>query len=367
MEIALIIYGSALLIQLLYLLVAYSRVIWYKPAVSRTKKAPVSVVICAKNEEHNLGKNLPLILEQDYPDFEVVVVNDCSHDGTEDLLKSIQLKYPSLRFTTIKEDSKFKHGKKLALTIGIKSAQHDIILLTDADCYPSGPNWIRQMQRHFGQDVSIVLGYGGYEKRKGLLNMVIRFETLYIGLQYISLALLGLPYMGTGRNLAYRKSLFLKNKGFANHMHIMSGDDDLFVNEVAKKRNTRTEISTDSLTWSLPKETWREWFYQKRRHLSTGPQYRTSTKIILALELITRILVYAGFIYLLIKSIWLLTIISGFLIRLIIFMVIFKVASVRLNEKYLLLPSPILDLIVPLVNIFIHFTNFVAAKRSRWK
>jgi len=347
--------------------VAYSRIIWYKPRLSRIKKAPVSIVICAKNEEHNLSRNLPPILEQDYPDFEVVVVNDCSNDGTEDLLKSMQSKYPSLRFTTIREDSKFKHGKKLALTIGIKSAHNELILLTDADCYPSGPGWISQMQKNFSRDISVVLGYGGYERRKGILNLLIRFETLYIGLQYLSFALLGLPYMGTGRNLAYRKSLFFKNKGFANHMHLMSGDDDLFVNEVAKKGNTRIEIGSESLTWSPPKETWRNWFYQKKRHLSTGPQYRLITKFILALELITRILVYAVFIYLLIKSIWLLIIISAFSLRLIIFMVIFKVASLRLNEKYLLLPSPILDLILPIINIIVHFTNFVAVKRSRWK
>jgi len=366
-QVVLIIYGFAILIQLLYLLVAYSRLLWHKPPVSRNKKVPVSVVICAKNEEENLKKNLPLILEQDYPDFEVVVVNDCSSDGTEDLLDSMQSKYPALRYTTIKEDSKFKHGKKLALTIGIKSAKHDIVLLTDADCYPSGPGWIRNMQSHFTRDVSVVLGYGGYEKRKGLLNLLIRFETVYIGIQYLSLALLGLPYMGTGRNLAYRRSLFFENKGFANHMNIMSGDDDLFINEVARKANTRIELRPGSLTWSHPVETWKSWFRQKKRHLSTGPHYRTGTKLILALEMLTRILVYAGFIYLLCKSTWLLIIIAAFMLRLILFMVIFKVESTRLNEKYLLLPSPILDLVVPLVNIFIHFTNFVAAKRSRWK
>jgi len=251
--------------------------------------------------------------------------------------------------------------------LGIKSARHEIIILTDADCYPSGPEWIRHMQRNFGSDVSLVLGYGGYEKRKGLLNLLIRFETVYIGLQYFSLALLGVPYMGTGRNLAYRKSLFFNNKGFASHMHILSGDDDLFVNEVARKKNTRIEISKESHTWSPAKDSWRSWYYQKKRHLSTGPHYKTVSKIILATELLSRILMYAGFIYLSAINIWPVIIIPGFLLRMILFLVIFKLASVRLNEKYLLLPSPIFDLIVPLINIFIHFTNYVAAKRSRWK
>ena len=328
---------------------------------------PVSVIICARDEEQNLRMNLPSILNQQYPDFEVVVINDCSKDGTEDVLKGFMKEYPYLKTTTIKEDKKFKHGKKLALTIGIKSASHEWLLLTDADCRPESEFWIDRMQRNFNAGTSIVLGYGGYYARKGLLNTIIRFDSLYIALQYFSYALAGVPYMGVGRNLAYRKSLFFKNKGFARHSHLISGDDDLFINETANGKNTGVEIRPDSHTRSEAKHSWKDWFIQKKRHLTTGPLYKNVTKFLLTLENLSRIFFYAGFIFLVIQTVWLGIILPLFAVRLIIMLSFFKIMSLHLNDKHLLLPSPILDLLLPFLNIFILFTNYVEVRRSRWK
>jgi len=347
-------------------LVIYSRPLFYKSPAYSNQKNPVSVIICARNEEENLKKNLPFILEQDYPAFEVIVVNDRSTDGTGDVLADLEKKYPVLKTTAIKLDHKFKHGKKLALTLGIKAASNEWLLLTDADCKPVSNQWISCMQRNFKKDKSIILGYGGYYTRKGLLNLLIRWDTVNIALQYFSLAMIGRPYMGTGRNLAYRKSLFFEKKGFASHSHIISGDDDLFINEAANKKNTGIEFHYDSYTRSEAKSSLRDWFYQKKRHLTTGPHYKTSTKLILGLETSSRILLYISFIFLLINNIWPVWFISAFLFRLIIIMMFFKIISSRLCDKYLLLPSSILDLLLPLFNIFVHFTNYVAARRSRW-
>jgi len=325
------------------------------------------VLICARDEEKNLKKNLPLILNQKYPQFEVIVVNDCSKDGTEEVLKEFKKKYPFLKTTSITEDKKFKHGKKLALTIGIKSASYEWLLLTDADCRPESEYWIDRMQRNFTPDTAIVLGYGGFYSRKSLLNIIIRFETLYIALQYFAYALSGFPYMGVGRNLAYRKSLFFNNKGFARHSHLISGDDDLFVNETATGNNTRIEIRPESHTRSEAKQSWKEWYFQKKRHLITGPHYKPLTKFFLGIEVLTRMLYYAGFIFLLSLAIWPLVILALFIIRLMIMLTFFKIISARLNEKYLLLPSPVLDLLLPLFNILILISNYVEARRSLWK
>lgn len=360
-------YFAVIAIQMLFWLAIYTRTIFYRPVVSKIRKMPVSVIICARNEEQNLKKNLPFILNQQYPDFEVVVINDCSKDGTEDVLKEFIKEYPFMKTTTIKEDKKFKHGKKLALTIGIKSASHEWLLLTDADCRPESEYWIDRMQRNFTTGTSIVLGYGGFYARKSLLNTIIRFDALYIALQYFSFALAGFPYMGVGRNLAYRKSLFFNNKGFARHSHLISGDDDLFVNETATGKNTSIELQIESHTRSETKHSWKDWYFQKKRHLTTGPLYRSFTKSLLGIENLTRILFYAGFIFLVIKSVWLSVILTLFMFRLIIMLSFFKIMSLRLNEKYLLLPSPILDLLLPLLNIFILFSNYVEARRSRWK
>ena len=360
-------YLAAFAMQMFFWLFIYSRTIFHHPHVPKIRKLPVSVLICARNEEKNLKKNLPLILNQKYPHFEVVVVNDCSKDGTENVLKELMKQYPFLKTTSIKEDQKFKHGKKLALTIGIKSASYDWLILTDADCHPASEYWIDRMQSNFITDTSIVLGYGGFDTQRSLLNIIIRFETLYIALQYFGYALAGFPYMGVGRNLAYRKSLFFDNKGFASHSHLISGDDDLFVNETATSSNTRIELRHESHTRSETKQLWREWYLQKKRHLTTGPYYKSITKFLLGIEILTRLIFYAGFIYLILKLIWPFLILSLFTIRFMVMLSFFKIMSARLNEKYLLLPSPILDLLLPLFNIYILFSNYVEARRSRWK
>jgi len=367
-QIAFLVYFAAFLIQILFWVVVCSRMLLYKPVYTRADKEPVSVIICARNEEENLRKNLPLVLEQEYPDFEVVVINDCSKDGTEKYLDKLREDYPVLKTTTIKEDRKFRHGKKLALTVGIKAAVNDLLLFTDADCRPETPLWIDSMQRNFNPETSVVLGYGGYLEKKGLLNTIVRFETLYIAIQYFNYALTRLPYMGIGRNLAYRKSLFLGNKGFARHSHILSGDDDLFVNEVASRHNTRIENSKESHTRSESESTFKEWYYQKKRHLTTGPGYKFTMKFLLSLEVLSRVIIYAGFIFLLVsESQEYLAITIPFLVRTGIFLTIFKITGSRLNEKHLLLPSLLLDLLLPLFNMFILFSNFAEARRNRWK
>jgi len=199
----------ALFVQLIYYWLIFSRVAFYnhtKRPVSESKE-PVSVIVCAKNEYHNLVRFLPKLLEQDYPEYEVVVVNDASDDDTFYLLRELADKYPRLKVVNITQNLNFFSGKKFPLSIGIKSAKYELVLLTDADCFPAGPNWIEKMQSAFSGKTEIVLGYGSYAPQPGLLNRLIRFDTLMVAVQYMSNAMIGMPYMGVGRNLAYRKSL----------------------------------------------------------------------------------------------------------------------------------------------------------------
>ncbi len=307
-----------------------------------------------------------MVLEQDYPDFEVIVVNDASGDNTEDVLRDLKQKYPHFRSSSIEENIHQRRGKKLALTLGLKAAQHEWVLLTDADCIPASPHWLEKMQRNFKKNTGIVLGYGPYKREKGVLNLVIRYDAFYIALQYFGFALAGFPYMGVGRNLAYRKELFFNNRGFASHYELASGDDDLFINEVARKNITRIEIGKDSQTHSEAESSWRDWYYQKRRHLTTGPRYKFLTKILLGTEIFSRLIFYASFTVLLINQILLPIVLGIFLLRMLSTIVIIKLAMDRLNEKYLLLISPLLDIILPLAHIYMVFSNYVALKRARW-
>lgn len=293
-------------------------------------------------------------------------MDDCSEDDTDMLIKRLKLKYKNLRSTTIKPDDKFSHGKKLALTIGIKAAKNDWVLLTDADCKPDSENWISAMASNFIESRQIVLGYGGYLPNKGILNKIIRFDTFFIALQYLSFGLFGKPYMGVGRNLAYRKELFFKNKGFAAHSHLVSGDDDLFVNSVASKRNTAVELRHEAHTRSLSEPTFGAWIKQKRRHLTSSPLYKRSTKLWLGFEPFSRTLFWTSGILLLTQHFNPIVVGSVLLFRMIVVFTILKIAMIRLNERKIFILSLIYDLLSPLLYGILMFTNRLTKKRSKW-
>ena len=361
----------AVAIQLFYYFYFYSRIAFHKPNKLTNDVEPVSVIICAKNESENLEKFLPFVLNQDFPNFEVIVVNDCSMDDTEMHLAQMRQKYPKLRFTTITEDEKFKHGKKLAVTVGIKSAKHNNIVFIDADCYPETQKWLYSIQQGFGWGKEIILGYGGYEERKGFLNKLIRFDCLFVAINYLSFAKAHIPYMGIGRNLAYKKTLFFKNKGFATHYELNSGDDDLFVNETSNKKNTIVVLDNDSIVRTVPKMTFGELYLQKKRHLTTSDRYKYKHQFLLTLEPFTRFLYY-----LLVAPAIILTpeplkwYVVGFaILRLIVQLIIIKLSMIKLKEKKLLLYSPILDILLPLLYLYIHIVNYFTSdkKQHKWK
>lgn len=287
----------ALMAQLHYFYRIFWKLAFYKPSPSLKQECePVSVIIAARNEYVNLERNLRGILEQDYPNFEVIVVNDCSWDDSQKLLEQMQEEYKHLHVSQLFEQEKYPTGKKFALTIGIKAAKHDLLFFTDADCTPASNQWLRQMQSRFGHGKDIVLGYSPYNKKGGLLNLYIRFETFMTALFYLSMSLKKDTFMGVGRNLAYRKDLFFKHKGFANHQHIMSGDDDLFINAAANKNNVAIEISEETFVFSEPKKDFASWGKQKSRHMTTGKYYKPSHKLTLGIYYSSLFLFYGALI-----------------------------------------------------------------------
>ena len=255
-------------------------------------------------------------------------------------------------------------GKKFALTLGIKAAKYDYLLLTDADCYPRDKDWISSMAQHFSNK-TIVLGYGAYEKHKGLLNKLVRFDTFQVAMQYFSYALIGKTYMGVGRNLAYKKSLFFDNKGFATHLHLPSGDDDLFIKEVATSNNTAIGIAHSSHTLSVPKTTWKSWIRQKSRHLSTGVYYKSYHKIMLGLWTLSQALFWLLFMALLFWQPFLHFIISLFVIRLTVQILVSYSIMKKLEEKDLIFLYPFLELLF-IIFYFIFIVNRMIKKKRFW-
>jgi glycosyltransferase involved in cell wall biosynthesis len=293
-EIIIYSFAAVTAIQVFYYAWFFSRIAFFTPKKKdKTQHHPVSVIVCARDEDENLARNLPGLLVQSYPStYEVVVINDNSLDDSKYILQELKKTFKSLQVVELTQEAVHILGKKYPLSIGIREAKHEVLLLTDADCVPASEYWVEKMQNGYGENTEIVLGYGAYHKKKGLLNKLIRFETFHTALQYLSYALAGLPYMGVGRNLSYRKNLFFKNKGFSSINNIPSGDDDLFINKTANKQNTSVVIDPDAVTRSIPKTTWAGWLRQKARHYTTARYYRPKHKFLLGLYFTTQFLYY---------------------------------------------------------------------------
>ena len=329
----------------------------------------VSVIVCAHNEYDNLQDYLSILLEQDYPCYEVIVVDDSSEDGSDLLLERWSRQYGNLYHTFVPRGARVLSNKKLALTIGIKAAHYDYLLLTDADCRPESKHWIREMMKGFSNEqTELVLGFSPYFEKKGLLNHIIGYDTLFNGLQYMGMARAGKPYMGVGRNLAYKRETFFSVGGFKGLLGNRAGDDDLFVNRIANAANTVVVNNPNSIVWSVPKTTWREWFHQKRRHLSVSPQYRTKSKIQLTLEPLSRGIFYASLlISAIVGNIELISIaLALFLLRLLVQLIIINISARRLNMRGYSLGLIAYDIILPLITLYMMLTQPLQKKPLYW-
>ena len=356
------------LIQLIYTWVIFGKLAFYKVVPSITKQEkPVSIIIAARNELDNLQQNLPAILEQDYPVFEVVVVNDCSWDESQALLETMLQQYKHLKVSQLIEQDKYPTGKKFALTIGIKAAMYDTLLFTDADCVPASNQWLRLMQNKFTPGKDIVLGFSPYIKYGGFLNLYIRFETLMTAMFYFSMALMKNTFMGVGRNLAYNRELFFKNKGFASHNHIMSGDDDLFINQAATASNVAIELSPESFVYTDPKKDFAAFSRQKSRHLTTGKYYKCKHKMLLGLFYSSHLLFYSTLIAALILNPLLWPFMVGIYgLRLISQVIVYYNTAKKLKCTSVVWALPILDFVY-LIYIFTFGTKgLFTRKRKAW-
>jgi len=354
-------------IQVIYYLFFLGRFSFFKQKKNTTKNIPVSVIICAKNEAENLKMFLPSIINQDYSTFEIVLINDASQDETLQIMETFSSQHSNIKIVDVKNNEAFWGNKKYALTLGIKASKYNNLLFTDADCKPVSKHWISEMCSHFNNKKTIVLGYGAYSKIKNsLLNKIIRFETLITAIQYFSFAKIGMPYMGVGRNLAYTKTDFFNTNGFINHIKIRSGDDDLFINEAANNNNTEICFSTNSFTKSNPETTFKTWFKQKRRHVSTAKYYKQKHKVSLALIYILNLLFWVLATLLLIFQYNWQFVILLLLIRLITQSIVIGFSAKKLDEKDLIFFLPFLEIFLIISQLTIFINNLIS-KPNHWK
>ncbi|HLF51494.1 glycosyltransferase [Flavobacterium sp.] len=354
-------------IQLFYYGFVFGKFAFSKAQKSTPKRIPISVIVCAKNEEENVTKFIPLLAEQNYPDFEIILIDDASSDGTLDIFEAFEKQYSNIRLVKVANNEAFWGNKKFALTLGIKAAKKDYLLFTDADCYPTSKDWITLMSSQFTMHRTIVLGYGAYEKIAGsFLNKIIRFETMLTAVQYFSWAKMGHPYMGVGRNLAYKKDEFFNVNGFIDHMKIRSGDDDLFINQAANGKNTAVCYTPESFTYSKPKTSFKDWFTQKRRHVATATFYKSFDRTQLALFFLSQILfVLLPIVLLAFQYQWIIVLsLIGF--RYLFTWITLGYSAGKLKEKDVMYWFPIIEIILIFTQLNIFMTNLFS-KPVHWK
>ncbi len=375
--ILLAILGVSLLVHLLFYLIPYTYILRRKRrerlnlVEKSDEKPPVSVIICAKNEGENLLRFLPLVLEQQYPEYEVILVNDGSWDNTEKIINDFKKEYNNLYITNIPTETKIISHKKLAITVGVKAAKHEHLLFIDADCRPLTPHWITNMVANFTDKKEFILGFGNYYRNKGILGSIINYDTLLIAMQYMGFAALDVPYMGVGRNMAYRRSTFFNRKGFAGFLHVASGDDDLLVNSAGNKENTALEPKLGAITISLPETSFKEWFYQKYRHLSTGKLYNTKSKVLLMIEPLFKALFFASIIALIAVGysniIVISTVVGALVIKYLVQYIVINTTSRTYNQKGFGLSLILCDIFLPLVSLYICTVGKLMIKNRGWK
>ncbi len=359
--------ASASILFLFYSLVSIA-ISSYKQPVREEYKIPgISIVICARNESENLKKLIPLLLKQQFETFEIILVDDRSSDETYDF--GLELDHNESKFKLVRIDSTPDHinNKKFAITMGIRTATYDHVLLTDADCFPQNDNWVEEMSQGFcTDDKKFVIGYSQYYLAKGFLNQFIRFETLYTAMKYFGIGLLGNPYMGVGRNIAYRKSFFLENNGFGKHQSVVGGDDDLLVNRHAKRKNTSFMVTPGSVMLSNPKTSWKEFWLQKTRHLSVGKHYKKSDKMLLGLVSLSKIIFWFSFFAVIMAGFQTYFALGGFLLVMVSLLTSLVVLKKKTGDDSSISFLPIVDFIYTFYFILTGL-KVLFTKKVKWK
>jgi len=355
-------------IQLLYYLLVFLRLNFVRPFKDVPGFLPgVSVIICAKNEARNLQQFLKIVLIQQYKQFEVIVVNDQSTDNTIDVLVEYYKRNKNLKIVNIEPNERKPYaGKKYALLKGLEAATFDTIVVTDADCRPATTHWLAKMVGCYMDDTQIVLGHSPYETQPGFLNKLIRYENFMTALQYFGFAKAGLPYMGVGRNLSYKKELIKEFKGFEKASNILTGDDDLFINAVATGGNTMLCIDKSAFMYTQPEKTFNAWLNQKKRHLRSGFRYKFIHQLLLFVFALSNLGFYLTFCVLLAKGELLkpvLALFFGLLLNKLI--VTFRVYK-KLGSEDLRFLSPVLDITYTGYLLIIFFLLLLKPKDS-WK
>ncbi|HZK06854.1 MAG TPA: glycosyltransferase [Bacteroidales bacterium] len=356
-------FAAVTMVQLIYFWLVFVRLAFYKKTFEVADETPVSIVIMANNQYRDVNENLAAFLEQVHRRYEVVLVVDNSEDGTMELMDEFTAKYPHLRIVELTQSLNWFSGRKFPLSLGIKSAYSDLILLTDINCCPANEQWISEMTAAMQPGREIVLGYASW-RTTSRINKWLRFTAFYDALLYLSMALSGIPFKGIGRNLSYTRELFYRNKGFSAHYTINAGDDELFVNKTATRKNVSVQISAGSRIDQVRPYSFRRWLISEKKRLGMRHYFKTGHRVLIETYTLSLFLFYTLLAaLLLLKAPWI-SVAAIFALRFISQLILFGLIQKRLHEKNLLLLTPFFELFLLLIGFFIRLRLLFSRKRK---
>ncbi|MBQ0016991.1 MAG: glycosyltransferase [Bacteroidales bacterium] len=326
----------------------------------------VSIVVVASSQANLLREHLVQLLEQTYPTFEVVVVDYQSHDDTPFVLKVLSAQYPNLKCVRMSEDINLFQSRLYPLSIGIRSAKYDTIVLVEPACVPSDKNWLTALMGGYrSDDDKIVLGYTHLNVRKGLLGCLEKYDNLVYHCSFLSAASLNVPYTGCGWNLSYRRSFFFDRGAFIQFYDEADEADDLFVNHNANKHNTNYVITNKSMMQVSAPETFKEWHLLRRHRIATRKLYSSWRSTYISLTPLMTILFYAACVMMFVNN---LTIPWVIPVALLLIKFLWQIVCVAQVSKSFSLgnihwAAPLLELYFIIANIILPLTPIKTKRR----
>ena len=345
-------------VQLIYY-VLFSSVLWKQNKANNSSTLPISVIIFAKNCASYLEKNITYFLNQKYPNFEILLVNNASFDETDDVIEQLKEKHPQLKIVDVENNEAFWGNKKYATTLAIKAAKYEHLLFTEANCVPKSEFWIAEMSKLFSEEKTIVLGYKKLILGNNFTSYLIRFQHVLLTIQGFFAAKSLNPFMAFGENYGFTKTDFFRVKGFVNHIKIRDGKDDLFVRDAAQKNNASYQLSSESFIECETNYTFKSWFLEQRKKRILQKQYKLNHRFFLNFFMFTKIGFYALATYLFFVYSY------QILLPIVLFYLFFKaivmgLATKKLGEISVFFLSPVLDILLIFIQISIFIANLIS-------
>ncbi len=363
--IGLLFFALAFLVQLVYLILLIKFIFSDKQKDKEPNHPSISLVVTSRNYVDQLQVLLPSLLAQDYPDFEVVVVDDCSTDGTDWLLAEMKISHGNLKTTRIIQETDFPNA--LAISIGVRAATKEWLLYLSPLCVVPDNQWLRNYAQRLEQDKEASIGYMNYYKTKGSYKNWLRFENFTSYLLSGAGKAFGVAMPVFEYNIAYRREKFLELRGFAAVLDSPFSENELFVNKIATKNNLVVQNNRTAPIAYEGEADWIDLVEFKKKQLMLRRKLTSGQRFFRSLNLVSRLVLTGTLVLLLVVSPLKFWVLGAWIFLLIFEMSWIAVATKKLGEKNFLPALLIYKAFLPLINGFFIFNQLFTGQKRKWK